>query len=161
MKNLMRKISRPFLCCALIVLLFWRQRAVFGKDLAALVRILYPAFLVEQGSAMCMVPSITLSDKDKDVFIDAKNYTDRIKEEVTARLMNDEVRAVLVQSANLARTEISKVVRVLKLMPLEEEYAELLRWCTTRMKPLASKIVGTYYNDPHRIDQEIENANRD
>ena len=109
---------------------------------------------------MCMVPSISLSDKDRDVFIDAKNYADRIKR-VTARLMNDEVQAVLVQSANLARTEIFKVVRVLKSMPPDEEYVELFRWCTTSMKPLADKVVGTYHDDPRRIDQAIENAKRD
>jgi len=157
----MGKTNRTILYGALTVLFLWREPTAYGKDLAVLVRILYPAFLAEQGSAMCMVPSIDLSNKDRDVFIDAKNYADRIKESVSAGLKNDEVQAVLVQAASLARAEMLRVVQVLKSSPPDKEYAELFRWCTTTMKPLAENVVRTYYDNPNTIDQMIATAKQE
>src|SRR5579872_5100366 len=74
-------------CCAfLFLLLFVVTSPVFGKDFGVLIRVLYAAFLAEDGSAMCLVPSITLPEGDRIVFIDAINYARWIKQRVGAGL---------------------------------------------------------------------------
>ena len=57
---------------------------VFSKDLNVLIRLLYSAYTAEQGSAMCMVPSINLSESDRAVFIDAHNYAELATQKISA-----------------------------------------------------------------------------
>jgi hypothetical protein len=57
--------------------------------------------------------------------------------------------------------EMLRVVRALKSSPPDREYAELFRWCTTSMKPLAEKVVRTYYDNPNTIDQTIRDAKQE
>jgi hypothetical protein len=148
-------------CYLLFLLLFGEMSPVFGKDLNVLIRVLYAAYIAEQGSAMCMVPSIKLSESDRAVFINAKNYAQWVKQRVSADLSDDDVKFVLKSAADRARGEMLEVVRVLKSNPPDKEYSELFHWCTINMKPIADKVVRTYVDEPGIIDKLIENAKHD
>ena len=89
--------------CLFFLLLAGALSPVFGKDLNTLSRVLYSAFLAEQGAAMCMVPSIKLSDSDRAVFIDAHNYAQLVKQKVSTGLSDDDVRFVLKSAADRAQ----------------------------------------------------------
>jgi hypothetical protein len=148
-------------CGLLFLLLFGVMSPVFGKDLNVLIRVLYPPFFAEQGSAMCMVPSIKLSESDRTVFINAHNYAQLIKQKVSAGLSDEDVQFVLKSAADQARSELLEVVRVLKSNPPDREYAELFRWCTNNMKAVAAKVVRTYVDEPDVVNRLIENAKHD
>jgi hypothetical protein len=97
LKNSMTRIRRsPW--AALVVVAF-AVSPVLGKDLNVLVRVLYSAFVAEQGSSMCMVPSITLLQTERSVFIDAHNYAQLVKQKVTAGLSDHDVQFVLRSAA--------------------------------------------------------------
>jgi hypothetical protein len=156
----MSQVAR-FTCSFLFLLLFGVMSPVFGKDLNVLIRVLYAAFLAEQGSAMCMVPSIKLSESDRAVFINAHNYAQWIKQRVSAGLSDDDVQFVLKSAADRARGEMLEVVRVLKSNPPDKEYSELFFWCTINMRPIADKVVRAYVDEPSVVDKLIENAKHD
>lgn len=109
----MSKIARCA-CSLLLLLLFGAMSPVFGKDLNVLIRVLYAAFIAEQGSSMCMVPSIQLSESDRAIFINAHYYAEWIKQKVSAGLNDEDVQFVLKSAADQARSELLEVVRVLK-----------------------------------------------
>jgi hypothetical protein len=140
------------------LLLFSSLSPVFGKDLNALIRVLYSAYVAEQGSAMCMVPSIKISDSDRAVFVDAHNYAELVTQKVSAGLSDDDVRFLIKSAANRAHEDMLQVVRVLKSNPPDKEYAELFRWCTNNMKPAAEKLLRAYADAPGAFDNLIDNA---
>ena len=144
--------------CLFFLLLTAATSPAFGKDLNALIRVLYSAYVAEQGSAMCMVPSIKLSDSDQAVFVEAHNYAKLATEKVSAGLGDDEVRFVIKSAADRAHEDMLQVVRVLKSNPPDKEYAELFRWCTHNMKPAAEKLVRAYADAPGAFDKLIDNA---
>ena len=144
--------------CLFFLLLVVATSPVFGKDLNVLIRLLYSAYVAEQGSAMCMVPSIELSDSERAVFIDAHNYAELATQKVSAGLSVDEVRFVIKSAADRAIGDMRQVVRVLKSNPPDKEYAELFRWCTNNMKPAAEKLVRAYADAPDAFDKLIDDA---
>ena len=148
-------------CSWVLLLLLGSLSSVFAKDLNILIRLLYSAFVAEQGSAMCMVPSIKLSDSDRAVFIDAHNYAQVVKQKVSASLSDDDVRFVLKSAADRAREDMLQVVAVIKSNPPDKEYAELFRWCTNNMKPAAEKLFRGYAQAPDALDKLIDNAKHD
>ncbi|HUL88167.1 MAG TPA: hypothetical protein VLU23_08295 [Pseudolabrys sp.] len=112
-------------CSWVLLVLLGSLSPAFGKDLNTLIRLLYSAYVAEQGSAMCMVPSIKLSDSDRAVFIDAHNYAQLLKQKISTGLSDDDVRFVLKSAADRAREDMLQVVAVLKSKPPDKEYAEL------------------------------------
>ena len=144
--------------CLLFLLLVGALSPVFGKDLNALVRVLYSAYVAEQGSAMCMVPSIKMSDSDRAVFIDAHNYAELVTQKVSAGLSDDVVRFLIKSAADRAHEDMLQVVRVLKSNPPDKEYAELFRWCINNMKPAADKLLRAYADAPGAFDKLIDSA---
>ena len=148
-------------CSFIFFLLLGSLSPAFGRDLNALIRVLYSAYVAEQGSAMCMVPSIELSDSDRAVFIDTHNYAQLVKQKVSAGLSDDDVRFVLRSAADRARADMLQVVRVIKSNPPDKEYAELFRWCTNNMKPAAEKLLRAYADAPGTFDNLIDNAKHD
>jgi hypothetical protein len=144
-----------------LLLLLGSLSPAFGKDLNTLIRLLYSAYVAEQGSAMCMVPSIKLSDSDRAVFIDAHNYAQLLKQKISAGLSDDDVHFVLKSAADRAREDMLQVVGVLKSKPPDKEYAELFRWCTNNMKPGAEKLLRGYAEAPDALDKLIDSAKHD
>ena len=144
--------------CVFLLLLVGALSPVFGKDQNALIRALYSAYVLEQGSAMCMVPSIKISDSDRAVFIDAHNYAELVTQKVSAGLSDDVVRFLIKSAADRAHEDMLQVVRVLKSNPPDKEYAELFRWCTNNMKPAAEKLLRAYADAPGAFDKFIDNA---
>jgi hypothetical protein len=159
LKNSMTRIRRS-LWAALVVVAF-AVSPVLGKDLNVLVRVLYSAFVAEQGSSMCMVPSVTLLQTERSVFIGAHNYAQLVKQKVTAGLSDYDGQFVLRSAADQAKEDVLVVVKRLKSSPPEQEYAELLRWCRNNMKPAAEKLVRAYIESPGSLDKLIEDAKHD
>ena len=129
-----------------------------AKDLNVLTRVLYAAFFVEQGAAMCSVPSVALSDTDRALFINTKNYAQWIKQKVSVGLPADEVAFLLKAAADRAKGEMDEVIKVLKLYPSDREIAELTLWCKTKMTSFAEKIVGGYAREREKVDEIIRKA---
>jgi hypothetical protein len=148
-------------CSFLFLLLFGVLAPTFGKDLSILVSVLYPPFFAEQGSSMCMAPSIKLSASDRTAFINAHNYAQLIKQKVSAGLSNEDLQFVLKAAADQANSELREVVRVLKSNPPDREYIELLHCRTDNMKTVAEKVVRAYVDEPDVVDRLIEHAKHD
>lgn len=146
---------------AALLLLLTAIPQASGKDLNVLIRITYAAFIAEQGSAMCSLPRLNLSEPDRIVFLNAKNYATWIKQLVSTGLSDQDIQFVLRSAADRARGEMLQVVKVLKSHPPDVETAELIRWCTTIMKNIASEVVGTYLRQPDVIEQLIRKAIED
>jgi hypothetical protein len=87
----------------------------FAKDLDVLIQITYAAFLAEQGSSMCNLPRLSLPTEDRIVFVDAKNYANWIKQQISTGLSDQDVQYVLTSAATRAHGEMLQVIEVLKI----------------------------------------------
>ena len=154
-----RRLAPTLMSCSLVIVLCLGAIApVSAKDLNVLIRIAYEAFLAAQGSSMCNLPRLSLPTEDRVVFVDAKNYANWIKQQISADLSNQDVQYVLMSAATRAHGEMLQVVRVLKSNPPDVETAELYRWCTGTMKGIAKKVVDAYADQPDVIEQIIKKA---
>jgi len=145
-------------CSLVIFLCFGAIAPASAKDLNVLIRITYAAFLAEQGSSMCNLPRLSLPPEDRDVFVNAKNYANWIKQQISTGLSDQEVQYILTSAATRAQGEMRQVIEVLKSNPPDVETAELYRWCTGTMKGIAEKVVVAYTDQPDAIEQIIKKA---
>ena len=134
-----RSIIGPRVCC-LFLFLVGQLWPAFGKDVNALINLLYSAFLAEQGAAMCMAPSINIPADDRAVFLDTHQYAQAIRQKVSTGLGDSDVQFIVKSAADHAREQMLQVVNVFKSNPPDKEYAELFRWCTNIMKPAAENM---------------------
>jgi hypothetical protein len=102
-----------------------------------------------------------LSDDDRALFINTKNYAQWIKQRVSSDLPPDEVAFLLKAAADRAKGEMDEVIKILRLYPPDREIAELTLWCTTKMTSFAAKIVGGYVKEREKIDDIIKKAKED
>ena len=135
--------------------------SAMSKDLNVLTRVLYAAFFVQQGAAMCSVPSITLSSWDKATLLSAFPYANQMKLKVSEGLSQEEQILVLKAAADRARDELKQVVEVLKSFPPDRENAALAEWCTTKMTGFVTKIVNGYAFEREQIDNLIKRSKAD
>ena len=148
-------------CGLFVLLLLGATSSLSAKDLHVLSRILYEAFLADQGSAMCNLPRLPLSNDDRIVFVNARNYANWIKQQISMGLPDEDVQLVLRSAADRAHEEMLEVVRAVKSNPPERQSAEIFRWCTGVMKGIADKVVSTYVNQPDVIEGIIKKAKED
>ena len=132
-----------------------------AKDLNVLTRVLYAAFYVEQGAAMCSVPAVQLIENDRVLYADTKNYAQWIKQRVSEGLSSDDAATVLKAAADRARAEMDEVVKVLKSFPPGQEYPALSQWCRTKMRDAATRVLASYEQDRAKVDDIIDNAKKD
>ena len=142
----------------LAFLIFGTAAPAAGKDLNILVRVTYAAFLAEQGSSMCNLPRLPLSQEDRTIFLNTKIYSAWIKREISTGLSDEDIQYVLKSAADRAKGEMLQVISVLKSYPPEAETTELYRWCTGKMKDIAFEVVSAYVNQPDTIQQIINRA---
>ena len=140
-----------FLCAAL---------SSSAKDLNVLTRVLYAAFFIEQGTSMCSVPAVVLSDEERSIFAATRTYSAYMKQRITADLGQDEVLLVLRSAADRARNELREVVAVLRAHPPDQEYKELSSWCKTKMVGFAQQILAGYDRERAAIEGLIDRAKR-
>lgn len=145
----------------LLILLLLAPCNAVAKDVNVLIRVLYAAFFVEQGAAICSVPRVQLSTDDKILFINTKNYAAWIKQRITSDLPPEEVINILRAAADRARTELSEIIKVFKSYPPDREYAELSQWCTTKMTAAADRVLRAYTDERKKIDGLIDDAKKD
>jgi hypothetical protein len=145
----------------LFVLMLCDPRPGAAKDLSVLIRITYEAFLVQQGSAACNSPRLPLAVDDRTIFINAQNYGNRIKQQVSSGLSEEEVQYVLRSAADRAHKEMRQVIDAIKSNPPERQPSELLKWCKETMRRLAEQVVATYVRNPEVTDRLIQKAKAD
>lgn len=92
------------------------------------------------------------------MFVDAKNYANLIKQQISTGLSDQDVQYVLTSAATRAHGEMLQVIEVLNSNPPNLETAELYRWCTGTMKDIARKVVVAYTDQPDVIEQIIKKA---
>ena len=107
---------------------------------------------------MCNLPRLSLPTEDRVVFVDAKNYANWIKQQISTGLSDQDGQYVLTSAATRAHREMLQVIEVLKSNPPDVETAELYRWCTGTMKGIAEKVVVAYTHQPDVIEQIIKKA---
>jgi hypothetical protein len=146
---------------SIALVLMATNSSAWSKDLAVLTRVLYAAFFIEQGAAICSVPSVRLSENDRTLFKNTTPYAAHIKQMVTSDLAPDEVASILKSAADRARGELQEVINVIKSWPPDQEYAQLSLWCSTKMNSFAAMILNGYARDQEKVDSMIYWAKRD
>ena len=145
----------------LFALMLFDPSPAAAKDLEVLIRITYVAFLVQQGSAACNLPRLPLATDDRKIFINAQNYGNWIKQQVSSGLSEEEVQRVLRSAADRAYKEMRQVIDGIKSNPPERQSSELFKWCKETMRRLAEQVVGTYLSNPEVTDRLIQKAKED
>ena len=95
-----RRLAPTLMSCSLVIVLcLGAITPASAKDLNVPIRIAYAAFLAEQGSSMCNLPRLSLPTEDRVVFVDAKNYANWIKQQISTGLSDQDVQYVLTAAA--------------------------------------------------------------
>ena len=132
-----------------------------SKDFGILTRMLYAAFLAEQGVALCTVADPAFASETSGPIGNMRDYAHHIKAEVTAGLNEGETLSLLKSAADRAKGEALQALRSLRTERREGpeiETARVTRWCQTVVRPLVRQVIDTHDNQHSQIDQLLENA---
>ena len=135
-----------------------------SKDFGILTRMLYAAFLAEQGVALCTVADPAFASETSGPMGYMRDYTTHLKAEVTASLNETETLSLLKSAADRAKAEARQALRSLRTEGPEGpeiETARITRWCQTVVKPLVRQVIDTHDTDHAQIDQLLEKAKKD
>ena len=135
-----------------------------SKDFGILTRMLYAAFLAEQGVALCTVADPAFASETSGPMGHMHDYAQHIKVEVTAGLNETETLSLLRSTADRAKGEAQQALRSLategKDGPVVET-SRVTRWCQTVVRPLVRQVIDTHDNHHAEIDQLLEKAKKD
>ena len=160
----MLKHKRKTLGHAVIILMVLLASPAISKDFGILTRMLYVAFLAEQGVALCMVADPAFASEASGPMGYMHDYAQHIKVEVTAGLNETETLSLLKSAADRAKGEAQQALRSLATEGTEGpviETARVTRWCQTVVKPLVRQVIDTHDNHHAEIDQLLEKAKKD
>src|ERR1019366_1261672 len=115
-----------------------------SKDFGILTRMLYVAFLAEQGVALCIVAEPAFASETRGPMGNMRDYAQHIKAEVTAGLNEAETLSLVKSAADRAKGEALQALRSLRTEGTEGteiETARVTRWCQTVVKPLVRQVI--------------------
>ena len=127
-----RKQQRKMLGHAVVVLLVMLASPAIAKDFGILTRMLYAAFLAEQGVALCTVADPAFASETSGPMGNMHGYAQHIQAEVTAGLNEAETPSLLKSAADRAKAEALQALRSLRTEGPEGpeiETARITRWC--------------------------------
>jgi hypothetical protein len=161
---MMLKHKRKTLGHAVIFLTVLLISPAISKDFGILTRMLYVAFLAEQGVALCIVADPAFASETSGPMGSMHDYAQHIKTEVMTGLTETENVSLLKSAADRAKGEAQQVLRSLATAGPEGpviETARVTRWCQTVVKPLVRQVIDTHDNHHAEIDQLLEKAKND
>ena len=120
-----------------VFLLVMLARPAISKEFGILTRMLYAAFLAEQGVAVCTVGDPAFASETSGPIGYMRDYAQHVKAEVTAGLNETETLSLLKSAAGLAKAEA-----------LQELGRLLIRMTTTTPRSISCS------KKPRRIDQQ-------
>jgi hypothetical protein len=127
------KYERKMLGHAVVFLLVMLGSPAISKDFGILARMLYAAFLAEQGVAVCTVTDPAFASETSGRMGTMRNYAQHVKAEVTAGLNETETFSLLKSAANRAKAEAQQALRKLATEGMEGLVIETSR--VTRVVP--------------------------
>lgn len=155
------KNARKTLGHAVVFLLVMLASPAISKDFGILTRMLYAAFLAEQGVAVCTVADPAYASETSGPMGYMRDYAQHIKVEVTAGLSETETLSLLKSAADIAKAEALQSLRSLRTEGPETETVRISRWCQTVVKPFVRRVIDTHDNHHAEIDQLLEKAKKD
>jgi hypothetical protein len=155
------KHERKTLGHAVVFILVMLASPAISKDFGVLRRMLYAAFLAEQGVALCTVADPAFASETSGPRGYMRDYAQHVKAEVTAGLNETETLSPLKSAAYRAKAEALQALRSLRTEGPEIETARITRWCQTVVKPLVRQVIDTHDTDHVEIDQLLEEAKKD
>lgn len=158
------KHERKTLGRAVVFLLVMLASPAISKDFGILTRMLYVAFLAEQGVALCNLADPAFTSETRGPMGYMRDYATHIKVEVTAGLSEAETFSLVKSAADRAKSEALQALRSLRTEGTEGpeiQTARVTRWCQTVVKPLVRQVIDTHDNHHAEIDQLLEKAKKD
>jgi hypothetical protein len=158
------KHARKTLGHAVVILMIVLASPAISKDFGILTRMLYAAFLAEQGVALCIVADPAFGSETRGPMGYMRDYAAHIKVEVTAGLNEAETLSLVKSAADRAKGEALQALRSLRTEGTEGpeiETARVKRWCQTVIRPFVRQVIDTHDNHHSEIDQLLEKAKKD
>jgi hypothetical protein len=152
--------ERKTLGHTVVFLLFMLASPAISKDFGILTRMLYAAFLAEQGVAVCIVADPSFASETSGPMGYMRDYAQHVKAEVTAGLNETETRSLLKSAAGLAKAEALQALRSLRPKGPEIETARVTRWCHTGVTPFVRQVIDMHDNHHTQIYQLLEQAKK-
>jgi hypothetical protein len=138
-------------------LLFSRASAT---DLDALVRLLVPAYMAQNFTAVCMVQNSRFLSELKGGPASISAFAERIKKSVTADLAADEAEKVRVTAADTARQVARHELQLLNQQPAGGPSVSVKTWCDRSAKPFIIEALRRHSEKQREFEKELEDAKR-
>src|ERR1700730_11028940 len=147
------KHERKTLGHAVVFLLVMLASPAVSKDFGILTRMLYAAFLAEQGVALCTVADPAFASETSGPMGHMHDYAQHIKVEVTAGLNEAETLSLLKSAADRAKGEAQQALRSLATEGTEGpviDTGRVPRGGSTVVKQLVCQVI-----DCHRSPRSL------
>lgn len=132
-----------------------------AKNLELLARVLIPAYMAQNFTAVCIVDDPSFLDDTAGPQGHVYVYAKHVKDEVSSDLPQQDVEAVLKMSGDTARSIVRKELADLNAETLSAEGERLRRWCDKSAKPFVREVIVAHFEKHNEIDRIIGAAKRD
>jgi hypothetical protein len=143
--------------CLAATLLFSRASAT---DLDALIRLLVPAYMAQNFTAVCIVQNPQFLSELKGGPASINAFAERIKKRVTADLAADEGEKVRVTAADTARQVARHELQMLNQQPAGGPPVSIKTWCDRSAKPFVIETLRRHAEKKQEFEKELKDAKR-
>ena len=129
-----------------------------GKDLPVLTKVLYSAFIAEQGANICAIDDPGFRERITGAKGDMQDYADVIRDDVTRGLDAGESAAIVKDAAIRARDDARLQVKRLYRETPEATRKAISAWCSLTVTPLIRQIISARDEHIEEMGRMIEQA---
>lgn len=135
--------------------------AAEAKNIELLARVLIPAYMAQNFTAVCVVDDPSFIDDTAGPRGHVYVYAKHVKDEVSVDLPQQDIESVLRMSADTARSIVRKELADLKAETLSAEGERLRRWCDKSAKPFVREVIIAHFDKHEEIERLLAEAKRD
>lgn len=143
--------------CLAAALLFSRASAA---DFDALVRLLVPAYMAQNFTALCIAQDPQFLSELKGGPASISVFAERTKKRVTADLAADEAEKIRVTAADTARQVAHHELQLLNQQPAGGPPVSIKTWCDRSAKPFIIETLRRHAEKQREFERELEDAKR-
>src|SRR5262245_54908633 len=131
-----------------------------AKDLEMLVRLLTPAYIAQNFSALCNGENAKLTAEQKNSMIKIGTFVDHVKTEVTTGLSEKDAEEVRISAANTAQNIARNEMLFLGAQGTYVPTDTLARWCKQSAETIISEILQAHAKKHEEFDRLTDEAKK-
>lgn len=131
-----------------------------ARDLDRLIRLLIPAFLVQNFALVCRQDDTKFLSELKNGVGTVSDFSDHVKKEVTIDLPEPEAEQIRLMAANTARAETRTQLEQFKTGNSVTDQKAFLDWCSGSVRPFVVELMRLHEEKHADFERQLDAAKR-